>query len=148
MRYFFRIIKYIKPYTYYALLNIVFNILSVLFSLFSLTMIIPFLGILFETQEKVYNPPSLGLNASSVKENFYALISSIIDNNGKVEALMFICVLVLITFFLRNIFRYFALFFLTPIRNGVVHDLRKKLHKKVMSLPLSFFNKKRKGDIT
>ena len=61
---------------------------------------------------------------------------------------MFICVLVLITFFLRNLFRYLALFFLTPIRNGIVHDLRMTLHKKMISLPLPFFSEKRKGDLT
>jgi subfamily B ATP-binding cassette protein MsbA len=148
MHYFFRILKYIKPYLPFALLNILFNILSVLFSLVSLTMVIPFLGILFETQEKVYNPPPLSLNATALKENFYAIISSIVDEKGKIEALLFICILVLVTFFFRNLFRYLSLYFLTPIRNGVVHDLRMDLHKKVISLPLPFFTEKRKGDIT
>ena len=144
MRYFLRIIKYLKPYTPYAVLNILSNIISVLFSLVSLTMVIPFLGILFETQEKVYNPPPLSLSATAIKENFYALVSSVIDDKGKVEALMFICILVLVTFFFRNVFRYLALFFLTPIRNGIVHDLRMDLHKKIISLPLPFFTEKRK----
>ena len=148
MHYFLRISKYIKPYFPFALLNILFNILSVLFSLVSLTMVIPFLGILFETQEKVYNPPPLSLNATALKENFYAIISSIVDEKGKVEALLFICILVLFTFFFRNLFRYLSLYFLTPIRNGVVHDLRMELHKKVISLPLPFFTEKRKGDLT
>ena len=67
-------------------LNILFNILSILFSLVSLTMAIPFLGILFETQEKVYNPPPLAINANSIQQNFYAIISSIIDEKGKLEA--------------------------------------------------------------
>ena len=132
----------------FALLNILFNILSVLFSLVSLTMVIPFLGILFETQEKVYTPPPLSFNATALKENFYAIISSIVDEKGKIEALLFICILVLVTFFFRNLFRYLSLYFLTPIRNGVVHDMRMDLHKKVISLPLPFFTEKRKGDIT
>jgi subfamily B ATP-binding cassette protein MsbA len=148
MHYFLRIIKYLKPYTPFALLNIVANILSVLFSLVSLTMVIPFLGILFETQEKVYNPSALNLNATSIKENVYAIISSVIDDKGKVEALLFICILVIVTFFFRNLFRYLALFFLTPIRNGIVHDLRMDLHKKLISLPLPYFTEKRKGDLT
>lgn len=122
--------------------------MSVLFSLVSLTMVIPFLGILFETQEKVYNPPPLSFNADAIKENFYAIISSTIDEKGKAEALLFICILVLITFFFRNMFRYLSLFFLTPIRNGIVHDIRMDLHKKVISLPLPFFTEKRKGDLT
>ena len=111
-------------------------------------MVVPFLGILFETQEKVYNPPPLSVNATAIKDNFYALISSIIDEKGKVEALLFICILVLVTFFFRNLFRYLALYFLTPIRNGVVHDLRMDLHKKIISLSLPFFTEKRKGDLT
>ena len=148
MHYFLRILKYVKPYLPFALLNILFNILSVLFSLVSLTMVIPFLGILFETQKKVYNPPPLSVNATAIKDNFYALISSIIDDKGKVEALLFICILVLITFFFRNLFRYLSLYFLTPIRNGVVHDLRMDLHRKIISLPIPFFTEKRKGDLT
>jgi subfamily B ATP-binding cassette protein MsbA len=111
-------------------------------------MVVPFLGILFETQEKVYNPPPLSINATAIKDNFYALISSIIDEKGKVEALLFICILVLVTFFFRNLFRYLALYFLTPIRNGVVHDLRMDLHRKIISLPMPFFTEKRKGDLT
>jgi subfamily B ATP-binding cassette protein MsbA len=148
MHYFLRIIKYIKPYTPFAVLNIISNIISVLFSLVSLTMVIPFLGILFGTQEKVYNPQPLSFNTNAIKDNFYAIISSEIDEKGKIEALLFICILVLITFFFRNLFRYSALYFLTPIRNGIVHDLRIDLHKKMISLPVPFFTKKRKGDLT
>ncbi len=147
MHYFLRIKSYIRPYIGYGVLNIISNILSILFSLVSLTMVIPFLGILFETQEKVYNPAPLTLDTNTIKENLYAAISSLIDKKGEIEALMFICILVLIAFFLRNLFRYLALFFLTPIRNGIVHDLRMDLHKKVISLPVSFFAKRKKGDI-
>ncbi|SVB21673.1 uncharacterized protein METZ01_LOCUS174527, partial [marine metagenome] len=111
-------------------------------------MIIPFLGLLFGSQEKVYNPLPLGFNASSIKESFYALITSIIDNKGEVEALVFICILILVMFFFRNLFRYLALYFLSPIRNGVVCDLRNDLNKKILSLPISFFTDKRKGDIS
>ena len=148
MKDFFRILKYVKPYLGYAGLNIFFNILNILFSLVSITMIIPFLGLLFGTQQKVYNPIDLGFSASAIKENFYALITTIIDDKGEVEALVFVCILILVMFFFRNLCRYFALYFLSPIRNGVVCDLRNDLNKKVISLPLSYFTEKRKGDIT
>ena len=59
MHYFLKILNYIKPYSPFAILNILSNIISVLFSLVSLTMVIPFLGILFGTQEKVYNAQPL-----------------------------------------------------------------------------------------
>ena len=148
MHYFLKILNYIKPYSPFAILNILSNIISVLFSLVSLTMVIPFLGILFGTQEKVYNAQTLSFKTDAIKDNFYALISSIIDKKGEIEALLFICILVLTTFFFRNLFRYLALYFLTPIRNGIVHDIRMDLHKKIISLPLPFFTKKRKGDLT
>jgi subfamily B ATP-binding cassette protein MsbA len=111
-------------------------------------MVIPFLGILFGTQEKVYQATSLSFNAQAIKENFYLFISTVIDNNGKVEALMLICILVFIMFLLKNFFRYLALFFLTPIRNGIIHDIRMDLQKKILSLDMSSIGSKRKGDLT
>jgi len=149
MKDFFRILRYVKPYYNYAILNVVFNILTVLFSLVSLTMIIPFLGLLFGTLEvEVTSQPALSFSASSVKDYFYFQINSIIESGTKIDALLFICGLILVTFFFRNLFRYLSLFVLTPIRNGVVHDLRTNLHKKVISLPIGFFTEKRRGDIT
>ncbi|MDA9325474.1 ABC transporter ATP-binding protein/permease [Flavobacteriales bacterium] len=140
--------KYIKPYSVYVCFNILSNILSVLFSLFSITMVIPFLGILFGTQEKVSQAQALAFNASSIKDNFYFIISKTINSKGETEALMFICILVLAMFFFKNLFRYLALFFLTPIRNGIIHDIRMDLQKKIISLPLSFIGTKRRGDLT
>ena len=119
-----RILKYIKPYFTYVILNILCNILSIMFSLVSLTMVIPFLGILFKPQEKVYEVQPLTFSAESIKDNFYLVISKLIDSKGEMEALFFICILVLVNFFFRNLFRYLSLYFLVPIRNGIVHDLR------------------------
>lgn len=147
MKDFLRVLQFVKPYWVYAILNVVFNILTVLFSLVSITMIIPFLGLLFGTQQKVYEAPPLALNADSIKENFYLFITQIIDEKGQVEALLFVCILVLSMFFLRNLFRYLALYCLSPIRNGVVRDMRNQLHHKVLNLPLAYYNEKRKGDV-
>ena len=149
MKDFYRILRYVKPYYRYAILNVVFNILTVLFSLVSLTMVIPFLGLLFGTIEvENIKPAAFSFSADSLKDHFYYQINSIIESGTKVDALLFICGLILITFFFRNLFRYLSLYFLTPIRNGVVHDLRSSLHKKVISLPIGFFTEKRRGDIT
>jgi subfamily B ATP-binding cassette protein MsbA len=147
MKDFFKVLRFAKPYWIYAVFNIVFNILTVIFSLVSITMIIPFLGLLFGTQEKVYEAPELSFSASSITENFYFQITQIIETRGQIDALLFICLLVLVMFMFRNLFRYLALYFLTPIRNGVVRDMRNALHKKVLSLPLGFYTEKRKGDI-
>jgi subfamily B ATP-binding cassette protein MsbA len=148
MKDFFRILQFAKPYWIYAIGNVVFNILTVIFSLVSITMIIPFLGLLFGTQEKVsLAPDSLSLSTTSIKDNFYYYISQIIETKGEADALIFICILVLVMFLFKNLFRYLALYCLTPIRNGVVRDLRNSLHRKIISLPLSYFTEKRKGDV-
>ena len=127
----------------------IFNVFAVLFSLVSITMVIPFLGLLFGTMETdIIKPESFTFSTSSIKDHFYYEINSIIESGEKIDALLFICGLILITFFFRNLFRYLALYFLTPIRNGVVHNLRSTLHEKVISLPLGFFTEKRRGDIT
>ncbi|MBT5353491.1 MAG: ABC transporter ATP-binding protein [Flavobacteriales bacterium] len=149
MKDFYRILNYVKPYYRYAFLNMIFNVFAVLFSLVSITMVIPFLGLLFGTMETdIIKPESFTFSTSSIKDHFYYEINSIIESGEKIDALLFICGLILITFFFRNLFRYLALYFLTPIRNGVVHDLRSTLHEKVISLPLGFFTEKRRGDIT
>tara|TARA_B100000780_G_scaffold77288_2_gene52223 strand:- start:1881 stop:3590 length:1710 start_codon:yes stop_codon:yes gene_type:complete len=111
-------------------------------------MIIPFLGVLFETEKKTYSSSEISFSLSSIKENFYSFLSSTIDDKGKIEALMFMCLLVLVMFFLKNLFRYIALFYLTPIRNGIIHDIRMDLQRKMMSLPVSFFTEQKKGDLT
>ena len=147
MKDFLRVLRFAKPYWIYAVFNILFNILTVIFSLVSITMIIPFLGLLFGTHEKVYQAPPLTFSTTSITENFYFQITQIIETRGQIDALLFICGLVLVMFLFRNLFRYLALFFLTPIRNGVVRDMRNALHKKVLHLPLGYYTEKRKGDI-
>ncbi|MCL4150110.1 UNVERIFIED_CONTAM: hypothetical protein GTU68_056932, partial [Idotea baltica] len=70
-----------------------------------------------------------------------------IINDGQEAALVFVCGAILVTFFFKNVFRYLALFFMAPARNGIVRDLRKELFDKVLSLPLSYFSEERKGDL-
>ncbi len=141
------IIFYIKPYKKYAVLNIVLNGLGAIFSLFSLSMLIPFLSILFGTTEPVHEAPELSLSASSILLNFKYSVSQIIVNNGKESALLFVSLFVMIMIFLKNIFIYFANFFITPLRNGIVEDIRFRIYNKVLKLPLSYYSEERKGDI-
>ena len=100
MKDFYRILKYVKPYLPYAILNVAFNILTVLFSLVSLTMVIPFLGLLFGTIETdIIKPESFTFSTSSIKDHFYYEINSIIESGEKIDALLFICVLIFINFY-------------------------------------------------
>jgi ATP-binding cassette, subfamily B, bacterial MsbA len=142
-----RIFKYAIPYWGFASLNIVFNILSVLFSLGSLAMVVPFLGLLFGTQKLVLVKPYFHFSTNSVTETFYYYMSKIITDYGKVDALIFICVLVIVLIFLKNFFRYMGIYFIAPVRNGIVKDLRNDLYLKILILPLSYFSEQKKGDI-
>jgi ATP-binding cassette, subfamily B, bacterial MsbA len=153
MKRFFHILLYVKPYWLQALLNTAFNILSLLFSLFSLAMIAPFLNILFLKQTDEYKTilskgaPVLKLSAGTVVDAFNYYLSEIIMQKGKLNALIFIVVIVITIFFLKNLFRYLGMFFMATIRNGVVKDLRNTMYKKILSLPLSYYSNERKGDL-
>lgn len=147
MKRLFQIFRYIGKYWGYAALNVLFNILSVIFSLFSLTMIIPFLQLLFDKTKLVYEAPALALNVDSLVAYFNYLISSVIIERGEVNALLFISLMVVVMFFIKNLFRYLAMFYLAPLRNGVVQDLRNDIYRRILILPIAYFSDQRKGDI-
>jgi subfamily B ATP-binding cassette protein MsbA len=150
MGYFKDILKYEKKYRKFTVLNIVFNIFYAIFNVLSVLAFIPVLGILFGTEKKITKKPTYeGITniADFLKESFYHLISQKIENNGEVNTLVFICLLALSLFFLKNLFRYLASYVITFLRTGIVKDLRDKLYKKIVTLPISYFSEKRKGDI-
>lgn len=141
------ILRYIKNYLGYAALNVLFNLLSVLFNLFSLTMVIPFLQLLFDTTKLVNEKPAFAWNADVIVDYYNYIISSVIIERGQIQALLFISLLVVTLFFLKNLTRYLAMFFLAPLRNGVVRDIRNDIYRRILILPLSYFSEQRKGDI-
>ena len=147
MKRLFEILKYVKNYLGYASLNVLFNVLSVIFNLFSLTMVIPFLQLLFDNTKLVYDKPELTLTTASITSYFNYTISQIIIEKGEINALLFISLLVVALFFLKNLSRYLAMFFLSPLRNGVVKDIRNDIYKRILILPLAYFSEQRKGDI-
>jgi subfamily B ATP-binding cassette protein MsbA len=153
MKNLFGVLKYVNGYWRYGIWNIVFNILSVVFGVFSLVMIIPFLQLLITEQDSKYQEiiakgkPILGPSLESLSGYFNFELSTLIVHEGKLYALVCICVTGAIVFFFKNLFRYLGMFFLAPIRNGVVKDLRNAIYKKSLELPLSYYSNERKGDI-
>ena len=150
MGYFKDILKYEKKYRKFTLLNVVFNIFYAIFNVLSVLAFIPVLGILFETdKEIVVEPTYKGITSigSYLKESFYFFISEKIENDGQIQTLLFICLLALSLFFLKNFFRYLASYVITFLRTGIVKDIRDKLYHKIVELPISYFTEKRKGDI-
>jgi len=148
MKDFLKIVKYIIPYKFYAGLNILFNIFSTIFSLFSFALVIPFLGILFKSQPLVEDKVPLNIfEMESIQHNFNYWISQIIDSKGELDALITIGVIVVIATFFKTLTMYMANHFMVPIRNGVVRDIRNKLFDKVIILPISYFSEDKKGNI-
>ncbi len=147
MKSFFKILRYAGPYWVYALLNVVFNILSVLFSLVSFALFIPVLQMLFHQMAIPRTAPLLRLEINAIKDNFYFYTGQMLEKYGNEKMLIYIGLVIIILYFLKNLFRYLAMYFLAVVRNGVVKDLRNDLYLKILILPLSYFNEKRKGDI-
>jgi ATP-binding cassette, subfamily B, bacterial MsbA len=148
MRDFFRtVFFYIRPYKSQAVLNIVFNLLGSIFSLFSLAIIIPFLGILFGTQKPVLEKHQLEFSFNSLIDYGKYYISGIRELYGPINAILLLCAFVLLMFLLKNLFTYFANFFMAPLRNGIVMDIRNKIYKKVLNLHIGYFSEEKKGDI-
>jgi len=148
---FLKILKLAANYKGYAFLNISFNIFSVFFNVFSLGMLIPVLDVLFKTDEQfteiLNTPPATGMSMVALKDYFYYYLADIIVAQGKEEALIWICLALIGMTTLKNVFKYFAMFFLAIIRNNVVRDLRNSIYQKILSLPIGYFSEERKGDV-
>ncbi|KAB1064697.1 ABC transporter ATP-binding protein [Salibacter halophilus] len=142
-----KIVKYIVPYKTLAFLSVFSNVLHVIFHLLSILALIPFLSIIMGRADRVTERPKFELSSDYVKEMFSYQITPYIDDFGVEGALFYICILIAILFFLKNLFRYFAKFFLASIRSGVVRDIRAQVFKKILALPLSFYSEEKKGDI-
>ncbi|MDR2835849.1 MAG: ABC transporter ATP-binding protein/permease [Bacteroidales bacterium] len=150
MKDFLQIIKYIKSFKLSAIFNIFFNLLASFFTVFSFALAIPFLGVLFETQPLVTERLPLDIfnfSSDSIINNFYYFLSKIIIENGKVDALFFLGVAVIIFTLFKTLFMYLANHFMVPLRNGVVRNIRNELYQKVVSLHIGYFTEEKKGNI-
>jgi subfamily B ATP-binding cassette protein MsbA len=148
MRLLGEILKYVFPkYWKNAALNFLFILLMVVFGLFSFTMVIPFLQVLFNDQPLVVEKLPFAFSMSVIQNNFNYYLNLVILNYGKSNALLYVSIFVVIAVFFKTGFWYAARFVMAPLRVGAVKDIRNNLYKKVLSLPLSYFSDERKGDI-
>jgi ABC-type multidrug transport system fused ATPase/permease subunit len=142
-----RLFPYIRNYKPYIALNVLCNILMVFFNIVSIPMLIPFLQILLGQAMPPVQKPDFQWNISSLTNAFYYQLGQIIEQYGKERALIYVCIAMVIAFFFKNLFRYLALYFIAPLRTGVVRDIRQALFDKTLRLPLSYFSDERKGDL-
>ena len=148
MNYFKEILKYAKPYKSYAFLNIISNVFYALFGALSFVSLIPMLDVLFDKTQAVNVAPSWeGINNTMDYIKGYLGYYITTQTDGKEQALIIVIALVLILFFLKNLFGYLGMYFIAYLRNGVLRDIRDDLFVKIVHLPISFFSEKRKGDV-
>ena len=110
-------------------------------------MIIPFLNILFETQDLITTIPVFELSKEGVESYFNYYLSQVVIEFGPAKGLLYVMIFVVITTFFKAIFFYFAKYFMVPVSAGVVRDIRDKMYSKILKLPISYYSNERKGDI-
>ncbi|MBR3647860.1 MAG: ABC transporter ATP-binding protein [Paludibacteraceae bacterium] len=151
---FFRLLqRFVPPYRGKVVLNILFNLLSTVLSLFSFAAIIPVLHILFgiERVAQDYVPVvwADGLNAvvDALKNNLFCWLGEQIAAGGAGWVLFLLGLFLVVMTGLKCLCAYMASFFMIPIRTGVLRDLRQQLYNKVLSLPMGYFTEAKKGDV-
>ena len=151
MKEFWQLLKrFAAPYKKYLAGAIFLNILSAVFNIFSFTLIIPILQILFKMDTTTYEfiPWSSGaLNVDVIKNNLYYYVTMMIDRFGGSATLMILGVFLGVMTALKTSCYFGSSAVMIPLRTGVVRDIRIMVYKKMMGLPLGFFSQERKGDI-
>ena len=141
--------RFVTPYKWNVILNIVFNLLAAFMTLFSFAFIVPILQMLFQIDNTHYEYMTWG--AGSFKDvavnNFYYYTQVVIESYGASVALACLATLLVVMTLLKVGVTYLSSYFIIPMRNGIVRDIRNKMYDKIVSLPIGFFTSERKGDV-
>ena len=147
--FFARVIKNLKLFKKEFGLNVLFSALYALFSAIAFFSLMPMLEVLFNGTNQTLVKPTLdsSLNLGSFLENWLNYQVVVFSGDDNQKAILFVVFVVIFLFFLKNVFNYFALFFSTIIRNGVIKIIRKQIFESLIVLPMSFFSNNKKGDV-
>ena len=150
MEYFKKIIRYAYPYKRFAFLNVFFNIFYAIFSALSFVVLMPFLKIIFNKDRAITRTEPVYKGIEKLDDYFneyfsYSVYKMVGDDKG--DILIAVIILIIVVFILKNLFSYLGFYAITFLKNGVLKDLRNDLYAKTVSLPVSYFTEKRKGDI-
>lgn len=141
------IFRYLKPYKSLIAANMFSNMLMALFTVVSIPALIPFFQVLFDNAPQISIEPELTFSIQGVLNYGQYQFSQLIAAKGREGALTYACAIIVVLFFLKNLFRYLSLFFMSPIRNGIVRDIRQEVFAKLLNMPLSYYSEERKGDL-
>ncbi|TDW99412.1 ABC transporter ATP-binding protein [Dinghuibacter silviterrae] len=148
MKKYTRLFKYLKDLKWSIVLYTGLTILSVAFSLVSLTMLIPFMNLLFHPDQLVHTLPQGPMTNSQVLiDTFKYYLTKIIESHSMLYAMAVICGIILLAIALKNFFLYCTYYILAPMRNSLVRRLKDELYAKILELPIGYFTEQRKGDV-
>ncbi|WP_372776836.1 ABC transporter ATP-binding protein [Mangrovibacterium sp.] len=139
--------RFIPPYKSRMVLNFLFNLLSAVFTVFSMAMMIPILEIIFGLSEEVNSLVDWAVSLDSIKNNLYYYVTFVKNEYGSGYTLLFVGFFVITATMLKVGFAYLAAWEAVQIRNGVVRDIRQQIYSRVLRLSMQFFSDERKGDI-
>ncbi len=141
------LLSFLLPYKWFAVQNILFNILAAVFSLFTYSLISPFLQILFKEVPETAHPGAFEMKQEWFRDMLNYYMDYYIDSMGPGAALIGVSLMVVTASLFRNIFIFAANNALAYLRAGTVRDMRKRMYDKVLRLPVSYFTESRKGDV-
>ncbi|MBL0190835.1 MAG: ABC transporter ATP-binding protein [Saprospiraceae bacterium] len=133
---------FLRPYKSLVFLNIACNILVAIFTVVTIPTLAPFLQLIFGIQQT--SPVS---SSSSYLKTLNQFMANEMATSGREALLIKVCLFMVCVFFLKNLFRYLSMYFMAPVRTGIVRDIRGKTFSKLMDLPLSYYTDERKGDL-
>ena len=144
--------RYVAPYKKYLYGSVVLNILSVIFNLFSFSMIMPILNMLFGLDQKTYelipwDSVNFFTDFQAVVNNLYYYVGNITATIGASRTLLILCVFLCVMTVIKTACYFGAAAVMIPIRTGVVKDMRQNIYDKIVSLPIGYFSQEKKGDI-
>jgi subfamily B ATP-binding cassette protein MsbA len=142
MKKYSRILKYLAAYKGKIFLYFLFTMLSIVFSIVSIGMLMPFLQLIF-----LDAGVTVGMSKNPLIQGVNNFLFDSVNKSGKLSTLGLICLLMIGFVILKNFFLYLSFYVLNPLKNQMVNQLRLDLYDKVLKLPIGFFNEKRKGDL-
>jgi subfamily B ATP-binding cassette protein MsbA len=147
MKKYIGLLKYLKAYKKNIVLYFIFVIFSVVFSVVSIAMLLPFLQIIFGNTSAITVKPVVQFNASSILDLFQYHLNQLVVTHDRMFALGAVCIFIVSTILLKNLFLYLSIYMMSPIRNGVMVQFRNDLFSKILTLPIGYFTEQQKGDL-
>src|SRR5579859_6260300 len=144
MKKFSVILQYLSRYKGKIVVYMIFNILSIVFGLISLGMLSPFLSLLFDQDGSKGQAVTINTNAIGGLKD---LLADVVRHSDKSTALLFICLLIITSTILKNLFYYWSSYISSPIRSATITFLRNDVYDKILKLPIGYFTEQRKGDL-